>query len=658
MTPNERKDWLTYISGIDFEYAFKVYNRLKGELRDIKAQMKLLGGKLSTLDGNILSDKELEALGKDRETLKSLIRQFSERIVVTPDDNSIDKELKGLLSQLVKPESGSEITEKIDDLKQTHTRITERGVMLNKEYVKREEYDSLTDKDLSVLERDIRKLEEEIRYLKSIDTFKTDDYRGVTHFIESNINRLWTLSEDISGLLGETSRGDKEKIVKSYTLLVSKREQTDRKLYTYMEKLKELKNLIDEPSDSTCPKCGYTCDNKHLTVEYNDVLKKVEEINTFMVTLKKDIDAVESRIRNIEKKESLINEFKDIFRHSGQTRLYAYISDEDFRSMVKKLEGLLLTMEEKLKIDKKVEEKKQILSKIAFIRDNSSREIRPMEEIKRSISDNVEEEKKIRESLTLALREKKRLEAYEKGISELKEVIRKVPGIKGNRIKKLRNDFLRKAIQDVTVVESEIISRIESDIYDKRLRKQYQEDIDALTIRMNDVQELINEMSPSKGLIADTIVSFLNQFMDSLNKVINRIWTYRLEILPRRDSESAIDYKFPVSTDNGASKDIRLTSTGMQEIINVAFRIMVMRLLDIKDYPLYLDEFAASFDEEHRVNAFNVLEDLTGSNEGQIFIVSHYYSNYGGLANSELVVMSTDNIRNLNEEYNTNIVMK
>jgi len=140
--------------------------------------------------------------------------------------------------------------------------------------------------------------------------------------------------------------------------------------------------------------------------------------------------------------------------------------------------------------------------------------------------------------------------------------------------------------------------------------------------------------------------SFLNRFVSDMNSIISLIWSYDLEILPCMIGEgNDLDYKFRVKVNNSETvEDVSKVGSSMHEMINLAFRIVFTKYMGIQDTPLILDEFGRTFDDEHRRKAYRVVNDIFTSMFNQIFIVSHFESMYGSLSNTDLNVLSSNNL--------------
>ena len=75
----------------------------------------------------------------------------------------------------------------------------------------------------------------------------------------------------------------------------------------------------------------------------------------------------------------------------------------------------------------------------------------------------------------------------------------------------------------------------------------------------------------------------------------------------------------------------------MQEIVDLAYKIVFMKYMGLSDSPLILDEFGRTMDATHRDTAYNIIDRVFSSNFNQIFLVSHFESMYGRFVNADLV---------------------
>lgn len=159
----------------------------------------------------------------------------------------------------------------------------------------------------------------------------------------------------------------------------------------------------------------------------------------------------------------------------------------------------------------------------------------------------------------------------------------------------------------------------------------------------------VTALSPTEGLIAKGMGGFINRFVHDVNRFIEDFWLYplALETMDLSNEEVDLDYKFMVRVNGDhVVKDIQEASRGMREIINLAMRATCMKYLGLRQYPLFLDEFAARMDPAHRKAAYDAIDKLIESDDySQIFLVSHYQEGYGALTDSEILVLCDSNVR-------------
>ena len=160
------------------------------------------------------------------------------------------------------------------------------------------------------------------------------------------------------------------------------------------------------------------------------------------------------------------------------------------------------------------------------------------------------------------------------------------------------------------------------------------------------VSKMLLELSPTEGLIAKSINSFLSVFVKEMNIVIDKIWTYPVEISTCDITEdSDLDYKFKVTINNSETiEDVSKLSSSVKEIVDLAFRIVFMKYMKLQDYPLYLDEFGATFDATHQKLAYDVIDKIMCSDFRQVFIICHFSNLYGNLQNCDFNVIDPNNI--------------
>lgn len=174
-----------------------------------------------------------------------------------------------------------------------------------------------------------------------------------------------------------------------------------------------------------------------------------------------------------------------------------------------------------------------------------------------------------------------------------------------------------------------------------------------------DLTLLNKAMSPTDGLIGRYLMGFMQNIVKLLNAVVGEIWTYPMEVLPSKVDKDELDYNFPLNVNNGAvvAPDIARGSSSQRDIVNFAFKLIYMKFMGLEDYPLYLDEFGNTFDEQHRQNLIPFLNKLVEMGQvSQIVYISHFSSSHGAFNHAEVVVLDPTNITTPTT-YNTTVKM-
>lgn len=165
---------------------------------------------------------------------------------------------------------------------------------------------------------------------------------------------------------------------------------------------------------------------------------------------------------------------------------------------------------------------------------------------------------------------------------------------------------------------------------------------------------LLKELSPTEGLIAQTLFHFIQILVNQINEVIRSIWTTRLHVHPCSMENDQLNYMFPlefIEADHPVS-DISEGSEGQQDIIDFAFKLVARVHLGLQEYPMLMDEVGRSFHEHHRLRLFEYIKKLieVGLTQ-QVFVVSHFPSTHGTLTLADrnvldptgVMVLPTDN---------------
>lgn len=170
----------------------------------------------------------------------------------------------------------------------------------------------------------------------------------------------------------------------------------------------------------------------------------------------------------------------------------------------------------------------------------------------------------------------------------------------------------------------------------------YKKDIEDTAKNIEVLKIIMHELNPKTGIIGKIISNYLNSIIVFVNKIISSLWNYKMELVVYNLESDALDYRFKINVEDKLSvKDISLASSGMKEVINLAFKLALMKLLNLEHYPLYLDEFGARLDSEHKSNIYNLIfKFLNDDNYSQIYLITHTDLSYSNFKDTKVIQLS------------------
>lgn len=201
-------------------------------------------------------------------------------------------------------------------------------------------------------------------------------------------------------------------------------------------------------------------------------------------------------------------------------------------------------------------------------------------------------------------------------------------------------------IRDTQVALSLVTEKLTNAQMQSGIVENIQARIATLETSVKVLNVLIENLSPSSGLIAVSLSVFIKSFIKQMNNIIRKVWTYPLVI--NTDIGDEITYQFPLVVGHTYRpvQDVKKTSTGQKEIINLAYRVVARRYLGLSSYPLQLDEFSRNMDDAHRFKATELIKALIDQEEfSQLWVVSHDINQFGALSHPEVTVVCEKNIQ-------------
>lgn len=682
MSPSERKYWFTEMSHVDYVYPVTVYNLLKQRHRDILGFIKFTQDDIVKCELNINNKENIEKLCRDRDHLEKYINH----IISLYDHN-------------VRPSNETDILNQIEEYsKELEALLQSSNSDLNKEEI----INNITQATglLSSYNNSIENYKKEIDKLDKIQNIgnyndlikKLELLKNKKEILEKNVyialtnnryNDIWIAYgnlygdvmsyfdhlleyEDVRHLSKEEIE---QKIIENKELNLRYKAKVN-KLNLVKSELEHMLKHKTQENIVTCEKCQhswYLNYNPNKETDYNKEIKQLElEIkeledklnqSTLVIDKLKSLEEMNSNFKQLLKSEPLL---LPLWQYIFNKYPFKSCNISEVLSELNKLSTDLNQWKELDDINKEINILENNIDNIKAVeqahKDNSKNILEHM--IK-----NLEETTKLKNE-TLQILEKNKLELQIK--NKMQELYNKLSDtliyfrktLKSKEIA-LRNQYL---LDLVDLLKTELI-QLETLIGDNKkaisVLENSKKALDEAKIKEKILNIACKILSPDEGLIAKSINGFINVIVSEMNDIINSIWTYDLEVLPCEVNEDTdLDYKFKVKVNNDQIiEDVSKLSSSGKEIVDLAFRIVFSKYMDLIDFPLFLDEFGNTFDKAHRIAAYNVIDKIMTSDYKQMFIICHFESIYGSLKNVDFNVLDSNNI-DLDPSIEINKVMK
>ena len=691
MSPLQRRDWLTRISGTNLDYAIDLFNRLRRAHRDEEAVVKHLSNRLNKESDGLPTAEDLHDIQSRFESLDRLIKEFyahrvtenmpaameMERVVQTKV-----KEATDLATALLRH---SDITTKglfpsIEALSDARSRLSHQLEMdrrrMTELYNEHNEISGLlsqtqginNEEQLTEFNNRLLSIYAEIDMLKNkLVLIKECDNASVTYGRARGMSDiLYHLSTELidntEGYFTKQKRDETQEGIDNLNLGLN-------------NKTRELRNIehniahIELTEGVNCPQCNHSfrpgvsesdlplLKNKHLEVE-----AQITQLQEKKKVLTDYMDEYNIYRDNYLKYNGVLNNNRDLGFLETHIRSIDLLTDSP-KIIASRFATCLQDLDTLAKIEGHMPEVYKLeaaIDKVNSVRSNGNYTEERLNKIDNDIAilkvqgqsnevlikqydidyQTYSEFTRLYQSLNMKLDDLSRAMEYAYR-SNKKEAIE-------TTITKVNTDLAHVSMQ---LNEARNKQSVINDITSQR---------DKTMLRANGFKALVSEINPTTGLIADYFKQFIDQFVEQMNIIINKVWEHNIELLPCDVNSDGITYKFPLRVNDKpyGPPDGAKGSNSQVSMINFAFKIVVMVYLGLDDYPLYLDELAPDLDEKHRINIISFVRSFIESGRcSQMFLVSHYASGYGAFVNAEVLVLDAENLLNVPSVYNKHAVI-
>lgn len=701
MSAPRRRYWFTILAPISYDYALTVYQRLKDRARDVSGALKLAKKRLATEQAKVISEHEEKVLKEDVKNLSSELNLLqSQRAPVERPSASFKQEIHEGMEELtrmsmrllrtrfvapygVHPQrmvmrddwgqlqlptfnSIADISEFIDQLRHDvsvtesfinkavgeHSKIKETVAVLQRTGA--EGVTALVQKRLDYEVQRSHVLEQRTLKLECVNA------QATASALASVETQLVDVFSEIPS--NEDKRFTQTRMQEVEQLVLQMKDKRTKKVseLAYLNSQKTHLEAHKNSNELTCPKC-----NHQWIAGYSD--EKFQQLLGFIATEEGLLSSLDKAITEHETIISDIRAYGELYRSYVRTTqawptlkpFWDHLMDQGFVTRAPRAAlAELATYKHDLQLEIQAAD---LAEKMAA----TSELIRQAEQVGDA---SLSEQQLKLETTTLHIEEltaklnrtnaqlseygmwRKQLTDAEALSENITALQKRLDLTNTQMVEALRLETLNHCIQQVRhslVRKEETLSAV---TLQKGIIADLEKNIAELEVQEDAAKALVKALSPTDGLIAEGLLGFIRNFTQQMNIQIRKIWTYPLEVrdCATAGSESAeLDYRFPlmVQTKSNVVADVSLGSTGMQEIVNLAFRVVAMRYLGLAESPLYLDEFGSSFDDAHRHQAPMAVKALIEQQSfTQLFMISHYMATHGQFTNAEICVICPLNI--------------
>lgn len=683
MTTAERRSWFTRLSDADYTYAIKYFQKLKELHRDMI-------GAIKTNQSRLVQESEKLLKPEQELTYREEIKMFSEMLtqlleLKTPIYETRDQVARQLEGQ---------------DLKLTE--LARSLVKYRKQFLNLENYSSVDDIDQAIVDARSRiqssatlieqvcvQIDQQQNTLNALKESNVESEADVDRTIDVTLAEIHRLTNqlnlklaitDARGALGaitsvkehlqdvalglelnsdrKYSRNNYIQALENQKALVLNISSLEQQLLAATNRKKELEHF-KQHNKVECPKCEHVWHQGYDERTYNVTLQAIAQFDQVIAAKKSELSVIEAYLEKAKAYLELYRVYASIERSwTVLVPLWDHVNNSGvIFDNPKQLLMIVDTFRQDLEYQIQIEDLKKRLDETYKLKELMKKNQQT------SLANTQESVDKLNAELYRLQTENQqqnqrlaRLNLYRNAsvqISTLQSQIETTMGERDDKAQRLielnKRDAINQAIEAVRIElnqREQMISRID---IQKALVDNIQQQIDELTEKAEILKLAVTELSPSQGLIAKGLTGFINHFVGQMNAFIKKIWLYPLEIVPIvPDEEDGVDldYKFEFKVnDDMPIPDISKGSTGMKEVIDLAFKFVSMPYLGLSEFPVYLDELAASFDKSHREAAYRMVHDLmVNSNYSQIFIISHFADSYGSFNHSDIITLCDANI--------------
>lgn len=697
MTPARRREWLIMLADTDYTYALGVFSRIKARHSETAGALSMTKKRLVQEMANIISKEEESKLRDDLKLIEDELTELqSIRAPIAIPFKTVEESrrkalatiglssvtLMRLIRSLPQPYGNREphkLDSGIDEYKHQITSIETLIKAALAEHAKLDETMQVLkktgDEGVSVLtDRMEQALSERNRYhsMRKLNINGLNNIKQTQEAFEGAFDSLTDLFTTIP------CNEDKRYAQSGYTVLRDKLLHGKDVLSTLKNSLLKLQHekakmdVHKTSNTSICPKCDYTWVVGHSEQQYSNVVRLIEENVLASTKHEEEIKVIEETMVQFDEYRKQYGNFVQLVRSLPILNpFWDYLAEYQLvlnapRKILSIMEVFRydLSMEHEAAVfQHQVDELKEWIRQSAEIGDANLLDVQTrLEACDDRVGTLTADLAHAKRWVTALINHKKQLTDIITMKVNLEEAIAQGVNLTEEMAETLRRETILKGIQTLQISlaqKAEVLANITNQ---KTVIDDLERTIIRYTMEETSLKLMVKELSPTDGLIAEGLLQSIKVYMRQMNKTIKKIWSYPLVVQNcgiTNERGAELDYKFPMMVDkkDNIVPDISGGSSGQREVIDLAFCMTAAKQLGIADSPLYLDEFAASFDERHRITAMDAIKNIMEQESfSQLFMVSHYVESHGSFTNADVTVLCSQNITlSKNLKYNEHV---
>lgn len=695
MSTAKRREWLTTLSTVDLSYAFEVYNRVKSAQRDQLGVIKHLTKRMAGENMDLPDDSQMTQM---RENIKRLTNKLNDLFLHRKQHVSA-----GFRDEYHAQQQLNQLLDRARNLLKLYPRIPSNQVIkdketfaeeLNEQFAQHRTMVAVVDQMVEELEgirkkvpsKDDNLSPEQIQEIRDhlqdqLDTAKgwdmaVEKYSGEFPLVHlpihgdplRTLNEVFdrwsklisTFPENESGRMNSAdARTNKERL----TLIKGQLRQVEDKQTIFARRLATLRGC----EEVVCPSCTHSFKPGVDVSEIGTLEQNLEKLGGMAERLAAEIKQLTEWLEEYDEYAAFVYNFRQLTQDYQQFQdLWDYCSREQvmFRTPRRYMSAALAwrqTMEDRIVRDMAMEKAAVLRKKLQYVEAIDQDVVGYLDQRRVELETQIENRSH-------------EMQLYKQRLNDFQRAGRDIQTLSTD-IERLLGEFSQFSKNFQQQLEYLVQRALEEETKITQLQMaEQQRQLSALEMREHTLQAiereheeaiqlhadlglLVKSLSPTDGLIGRYLMGFMQVMVKLMNAVINEIWTYPLEILPSKVDKDELDYNFPLQVSGGqvTAPDIARGSSSQRDVVNFAFKLMAMKFLNFEDYPLYLDEFGSTFDEQHRQNLIPFIARMIELGQiRQLFYISHFDATHGAFNQAEIFVLDPTNIT-VPQRYNEHV---